>query len=389
MCIRDSAYTNAKGNWALPNEINWQTGKTRGGELFEGSGGADTLHTFWAAYRFTGDARYLKPINYRVANSGPNGLSLLNENFLDVMGKRSDWSGKLIDAANKDDGSAPDFPHHVAWEQTGNLDYLAAIYRSEAREKLQNFYMNTEGHWWSDRVESPTVNLQRARLGGVALKRNQTYPGHTVSWRFADPEAATQVAIAIPAPQQDRFTVIAYNTSSKPQRASMTGWNVAPGQWRITQGVSKANDGKLDSNAKTQERAFEKSAAIDIDFPAGRTTVLQLERIAATTPVELRPDLGIGHGDVRVTADAIEVTVHSLGHADAPAGFVVLEDGRGKELARAGFAALEAPRDLVAKTAVVRLAVPGGSAGKGARFRLVTEGGVAEVTQRNNTLAVP
>lgn len=159
------AYTNAKGNWALPNEINWQTGKTRGGELFEGSGGGDTLHTFWAAYRFTGDARYLKPINYRVANSGPNGLSLLNENFLDVMGKRSDWSGKLIDAANKDDGSAPDFPHHVAWEQTGNLDYLAAIYRSEAREKLQNFYMNTEGHWWSDRVESPTVNLQRARLG--------------------------------------------------------------------------------------------------------------------------------------------------------------------------------------------------------------------------------
>lgn len=105
----------------------------------------------------------------------------------------------------------------------------------------------------------PTVNLQRARLGGVALKRNQTYPGHTVSWRFNDPEAATQVAIAIPAPQQDRFTVIAYNTSGKPQRASMTGWNVAPGQWRITQGVSKGNDGKLDSNAKTQEVAFEKA----------------------------------------------------------------------------------------------------------------------------------
>ncbi|AZR36808.1 LamG-like jellyroll fold domain-containing protein [Xanthomonas vasicola] len=383
------AYTNAKGNWALPNEINWQTGKTRGGELFEGSGGADTLHTFWAAYRFTGEDRYLKAINYRVANSGPNGLSLLNENFLDVMGKRNDWASKLIDAANKDDGSAPDFPHFVAWEQTGNLDYLASIYRSEAREKLQNFYMNTEGHWWSDRVESPTVNLQRARLGGVALKRNQTYPGHAVSWRFADPEAATQVAIAIPVPQQDRFTVIAYNTSSKPQRASMTGWNVAPGQWRITQGVDRDGDGKIDSTGTTREVAFEKSASLDIDFPASRTTILQLERIAATTPVELRPDLGIGHGDVRVTADAIEVTVHSLGHADAPAGFVVLEDARGEELARAGFPALAAPRDLTPRTAVVRLAVPSASTGKDARLRLVTEGEVAEVTQRNNTLAVP
>ncbi|CEE35067.1 conserved hypothetical protein [Xanthomonas citri pv. citri] len=347
------------------------------------------MHTFWAAYRFTGDARYLKPIDYRVANSGPNGLSLLNENFLDVMGKRSDWSAKLIDAANKDDESAPDFPHHVAWEQTGNLDYLASIYRSETREKLQNFYMNTEGHWWSDRVESPTVNLQRARLGGVALKRNQTYPGHTVSWRFADPEAATQVAIAIPAPRQDRFTVIAYNTSSKPQRASMTGWNVAPGQWRITQGADRDGDGKLDSNAKTQEVAFEKSASIDIDFPAGRTTVLQLERIAESSPVELRPDLGIGHGDVRVTADAIEVTVHSLGHANAPAGFVVLEDAREKELARAAFPALAAPRDLRPITTQVRLPLANAANLKATQLRVITDNNVAEITDLNNKLPLP
>ncbi|KLD69923.1 hypothetical protein Y887_14385 [Xanthomonas pisi DSM 18956] len=82
------------------------------------------------------------------------------------------------------------------------------------------------------------------------------------------------------------------------------------------------------------------------------------------------------------------MTVHSLGHADEPAGFVVLEDARGKELARAGFPALEAHRELVPRTAVVRL-VPAVSAGKGVRLRLVTEGGVAEVTQCNNTLAVP
>ena len=380
------AYTNAKGNWALPNEINWQTGNTRGGELFEGSGGADTLHTFWAAYRWTGEARYLKPINYRVANSGPTGLALLNENVLDVMGKRSAWSGKLIDAVKKQDGSTPDFPHHVAWEQTGNLDYLATIYRAEAREKLQNFYMNTEGHWWSDRVESPTVNLQRARLGGVALKRNQTYPGHTVSWRFNDPEAATQVAIAIPAPQQGRFTVIAYNTSHKTQRASMTGWNVAPGQWRITQGVDRDNDGKIDGAGKTHEVAFEKSASLDIEFPAGHTTLLQLERIAEATPVELRPDLGIGYGDVRVTGDAIEVTVHSLGHADAPAGFVVLEDARGRELVRAAFPALAAPRDLHPITTQVRLPLSNAANKQAAQLRLIIGGEVAEITERNNML---
>lgn len=47
-----------------------------------------------------------------------------------------------------------------------------------------------------------------------------------------------------------------------------------------------------------------------------------------------------------MTADAFEVTVHSLGHAGAPAGFMVLEDALGNELARAALPAFAAPRDL-------------------------------------------
>jgi len=233
------------------------------------------------------------------------------------------------------------------------------------------------------------VNLQRARLGGVALKRNQTYPGHTVSWRFADPEGAVQVALLLPKPRQDRFTVIGYNTSGKVQRAQMTGWNVAAGQWRMRSGIDRDGDGKIDGKAATREFAFEKSGAVDVEFPAGKTVVMEFELVApAALPVEQRPDLGIGRGDVQVSAEAIEVTVHSLGHADAPAGFVVLEDARGLELARAAFPALEAPRDLEPRTANVRLAVPGSGSIKGARLRVVTEGKAAEVTQRNNLLEV-
>ncbi len=382
------AYTNAKGQWALPNEINWKTGKTRGGELFEGSGGADTLHTFWAAYRWTGEVRYLKPIEYRVANAGPAGLSLLNENVLDLLGKRDSWGADLAKAAAQPD-AVPDFAHHAAWEASGDTAWLDALYRAETRDKLQSFYMNTEGHWWSDRVESPTVNLQRARLGGVALKRNQTYPGHTVSWRFADPEGAVQVALLLPKPRQDRFTVIAYNTGGKLQRAQMTGWNVAAGQWRVRSGLDRDGDGRIDGKPATREFAFEKSGAVDVEFPAGKTVVMEFELIApAAVPVEQRPDLGIGRGDVRVSAEAIEVTVHSLGHADAPAGFVVLEDARGREVARAAFPALEAPRDLEPRTANVRLALPGSGSVKGARLRVVTGGKVDEVTQRNNMLEV-
>ncbi|HBK45349.1 MAG TPA: hypothetical protein DDZ67_02700, partial [Xanthomonadaceae bacterium] len=231
------AYTDDNGQWALPNEIDWATGAVRGGNLWQGSGGADTLHTFWAAWRWSGDPRYLKVFDYRVAGSGPNGLSNLNENFLDLLGKRDSWGAQLATDAAAD--AAPDFAYHVAWENSGDTSWLEALYRAETRAKLQDFYMMTEGHWWSDRVESPTVNLQRARLGGVALKRNQTYPGHTVSWRFDDPDGAVQVALLLPRPRADRFRVIAWNASGKPQRATMTGWNVESGTWRLRSGARR------------------------------------------------------------------------------------------------------------------------------------------------------
>ena len=64
---------------------------------------------------------------------------------------------------------------------------LATLHADAIADKMQHMAMYTEGHWWSDRVEQPSDILQRERLGGIALKRNQTWPGNTVSWRFDTP----------------------------------------------------------------------------------------------------------------------------------------------------------------------------------------------------------
>lgn len=90
-----------------------------------------------------------------------------------------------------------------------------------------------------------------------------------------------------------------------------------------------------------------------------------------------------------MTADGIEVTVHSLGHADAPAGFVVLEDARGKELTRSAFPALAAPRDLQPITTQVRLPLTNAAKLKTAQVRVVTESNAPEITDLNNNLALP
>src|SRR3546814_5953697 len=85
--------------------------------------------------------------------------------------------------------------------------WLDALHADAIAEKSQYQYMYTEGHWWSDRVDQPNETLQRERLGGIALKRNQTYPGNAVSWRFADPDGAVNTAILVPDATRDRFRV--------------------------------------------------------------------------------------------------------------------------------------------------------------------------------------
>ncbi|MBB3344115.1 LamG-like jellyroll fold domain-containing protein [Luteimonas sp. RC10] len=378
------AYTDAQGVWQLPNEIHWATGERRGGDLFDGSGGADTMHLYWAAWRWTGDAKYLRPLQYRVDRSGPAGLSNLAENYVDALGRRADWGQRLQQSADSGETGVQSV---FAWQQTGDKRYLEALHADGIQAKAQREYMNTEGHWWSDRVEAPSEFLQRARLGGLALKRNTTYPGHTVSWRFADDAQAEQVALLVSAPSRERFKVIAYNTGTRTAHATMTGWNVAPGRWRMVSGVDRSGDESIDGRAQTREIRLESSASVDLVFVPGQTQVFEFERIEAGTPVDVRPDIGIGRGDVRVVDGAVEATVHSLGHADAPGGVAILETADGRELARADLPPLAAPRDLRPRTATVRLQ-PAGRLPDGAQVRIALPGDAEEVTRLNNVAPV-
>ena len=380
------AYTDDKGRWALPNEINWVTGKTRGGELNQGSGGGDVMHTFWAAWRWSGDDKYLNALDYRVARGGPGALSNLGENFIDVLGRRQEWCKQLQADADKGGGG---FANVVAWQSSGDKRYLETLHAEGIQAKAQREYMNTEGHWWSDRVEAPSELLQRLRLGGIALKRNQSWPGHTVSWRFAQPDAAEQVALLVHAPSRERFKVIAYNLGDKPVDAVMTGWNVAAGKWRISSGIDRDGDDVIDGKPQLREVALERSVGTALRFVSKQAQVFEFELIDAGTPVETRADLGIGRGDVRVEDGRVHVTVHSLGHVATRPGHAVIEDARGREVARVAIPVLEAPLDLQPRTATVELVLPAGFDYRGASVRVVQEGEVEEVTLLNNRLPLP
>ncbi len=367
------------GNWSFPNEINWRSDAERVGD---GGGASTPLQSAWAAYRFSGDDKYLRPLLSRVTTSGPGSLAEMNENVLDVLGHRKDWGATLAARAPT---STSDFNRYAAWQMTGDKRWLEALHADAIRDKSQHMYMYTEGHWWSDRVDQPSEILQRERLGGVALKRNWTYPGNTVSWRFAQPGAAEQVAILVPGATLDHFKVIAYNISDKPLQATMTTWNVAAGQWKQVSGIDSKGTDRADTNIVTSSATLERSRSIPVSFAPRATTVLEFTLVTPITAPESRADIGIGVQDIRIDGNTVEVTVHSLGAIDAPGGIAKLEDANGKVLGSAAIPALAAPRDLLPRTARVRMTLPQGSLTR-LRVRIALTADAPEVTMLNNVV---
>ncbi len=372
------------GTWSFPEFFNSATDETKGKMLPKMRGINALAQLFWTSYAWTGDKKYLLPLESVLDPGLHTPLAVLNANAIDQLGKRGTWGKDILDYVNKhgnaavSSGGAEAEPflntmRYIAWQTSGNKKYLEELYADEIQTDTQRMYMNTEGHWWSDRVELFSDSLQRSRLGGLTLRRNQLYQGNLVSWRFGAPTEAENVGILIENPMPNKFTVEAYNLSVKPIKAAMTGWMIAPGTWKMS--------GK---GIKTQIFTFERSTGVSLAFAPHKTTLVSFELVTPEPPVADRPDIGIGPEDVRAEGGKVSLIVHSLGSADAPAGRAALLDSKGKTLASMAIPPIPAPLDLVPKTAIVELPLKPGST----RVRIALDGSVKEITQLNNEVSL-
>jgi len=367
------------GSWSYPNEINWRTDAERTGD---GGGITTSLQATWAAWRYTGDAKYLRPIEARLAKAGPAALAEFNENAFDALPGGAAARTKLATAKSEDP-----FARYTAWAATGDTAPLEALHADAIADKSLHMDMYTEGHWWSDRVDQPSEILQRERLGGIALRRNQSWPGNTVSWRFAEPGAATRVALLLPGATPTRFRVIAYNTTDHAQRATMSTWTVTAGRWSM-QASSSTDGGKtLAAIGAAQTMTLERSASTDVTFAPG-TTVFDFALIEPGTPVDERADLGIGTDDVVVKGRTVTVMVHSLGAKDAKGGRAELIDAMGRVVATKSIPPLAAPLDLRPRTTTVTLAIPARVNPATLTVHVALAGDEPEITQANNRVSL-
>ena len=341
----------------------------------------------WAAYKWTDDKKYLLPFS----DDPPTGLRLINADALDLLKVRDTWGKQLLNTSapdvRTDAGVASETNEQLAWQLTGDTKHLKNVYASQIETAENRKFINTEGSLWIDRIYFNNGELQRARLGGVALMRNYDYPGNVVSWQFDAPANEKSVGILIPEGTTDHIRIIAYNLDKVPVKAHMTGWEIDPGKWEMTQGTASKDDGPI-AGKTTKTVAFERSSELPITFAPGTYTVIELTLKEKGVPYWSRPDLGIDPDDVKVVAGAVKVTVHSLGAIDAPAAKVVLRDRAGKVLATTDTPALKAPTDLIPKTATVSLAWPDHTDLKGATVTIESSGSVPEITQKNNRVVL-
>lgn len=341
----------------------------------------------WAAYRWTGDKKYVQPF----LDSPMASLPEVNADMLDMLDLRKSQTDPLIVAANRST-QAGETLWQLAWQATGDTSYLEKVYASQIQTAHEREFINTQGSLWIDRIYFNNGELQRSRLGGVALMRNYCYPGNAVSWRFDAPANDQSVAILVPEATPDHVKIVAYNIERVPVTARMTGWEVDPGKWTMTQGTQAgignaqpAADAPVE-NVTTKTVDFERSKDIAITFPPRTQVVIELKLAEKGVPYWSRPDLGIDPEDVKLEGQTVTVTVHSVGAVDAPASKVVVRDKAGKTLATADVPALKAPVDLEPKTAVVKLTLPAGADVKGGSVTVECGGTVPEITLMNNSV---
>ena len=283
----------------------------------------------WAAFRWTGDRKYLQPF----LDLGPRALPAINGDALNQLGMATTWRQTIESMTAAQPGSGT--LRHLAWQVTGEKLHLERLYTEQAEAAALREYINTDGSLWTDRVSVSDGDLQRARLGGVALVRNATYPGHAVSWEFPEAGAERSVAILAPVATPRRVRLLAYNIAQTPVKARMTGWDLEPGTWTVTRGLGTERGEMQAGSVETQSREFGRTGQMEIVFAPRALTMIEMDLKSRGTPYWSRPDLGIAASDITVEGRTMTVSVHSLGAVAAPSSRVVLRDADGRVLASA------------------------------------------------------
>lgn len=299
---------------------------------------------FYAAWKFTGDEKYLKPID-----------PALYEEQQDRY-------------------------------QNGDIETLAVEqYEDILRKAALREYINTDGQLWVDRGVIDIAAIQQDRIGGLGHERFSLYPKHYFRWKFR-PSQETDVAIMVTYAGTDRIELSAYNMTDEPITALMQMEDIVPGIWMVKTGVGDyiGDFGDLQKQVLRQQE-LEWTSEMKVEFVPGRYTVMELKLEQQGLAYHNRPDLAIDREDVIVKDDCIRVMVHNIGGVVSEETTLVLKNAAGEVLRHSHIPPIPAPVDLYPKTIEIPLWTRGLSM-TGCYIELDPEQRMKEITRVNNII---
>ena len=313
----------------------------------------------YVAYRLTGDKKYFDAIP-RQENKGPD-TTFSNEQTAKF------FYSSLAEVPVSDK------------EETANkyekMNFIAGI-----RE-----YYNTLGHPWIDRVYFDPAEIQYDRLAGVSHKRGAcVYPMNRIRWEFEKSGDDEKVAILSPCATDDLVKLVVYNLSQDTVKASIIGFEVNPGLWRITTGIDSSGDDKADKNIEVREVEFERSTGFPVSFAPNAYTIITMEKISSGTAYWERQDLGIGKDDIVFYPHGMNVRIHSLGAVDTEPSVIALKNAEGKTLKTCDIPVIEAPSDLWPRYWDVIFNLHGIESLEGCYLEIDPDKELCEITRENN-----
>lgn len=319
----------------MTTEINFATDEDKTSVRM---GGETPVSVFNAAYKMTGDVKYMKVL----PEKDPN---------LRVFDK----------------------------------ERLVNTYRQEITNLAIHEYLSTEGSPWIDRTSQYNPVIQEDRLGGTALLRlNILYPLNYVSWKFNAPANYASAAIFVSKATSDSLKIIAYNLDLKPVNVDMTVWDIKPGKWRIRQGVDINDDQEIDSDITERVVDLMRGESLNLLLSPRKYNILKLELVKPSENGYWdRPDIGIGPSDVKINGQIIKVRVHSLGAVASKPASLELRDSKGNIVITALIPSLEAPIDLKPRWKEIILTVPEGVDINHGNVQIKTGDKDPQITNRN------
>ena len=299
-----------------------------------------TPHWRWAllaAYKLTGDSKYLKPLEGDIS-IGRN--VQLDQNALQQK-------------------------------------YEELIWNASIRE-----YINTEGYLWVDRVVLDMEQLQNDRLGGVAHQRFEVESRNFLSWEFHEEAAETSVAVFVSHADIHNIKATVWNILDHEIQADIRLWNVLTGTWKLRVVYDDISEKHTCFESIIQTAG--NGSLFQINLPSNKQIAIEFNLQQEGKDLRFRPDLAISSEDVSFEYGYFRVHVHSIGYMQTDPTRIVLIDDNGDVYSECCIPSLSAPSDLRPSVYDVILDAPYRDSWCGWKIIIDPEEKTNEITRDNN-----